>query len=1053
MVIAGHDPRRMDLPLARDSIQAFARRFNLPTLYFAYHAAFPMAITPDLLYHLWVNFRLDTQNRPLNIPWVATADLLLSDLVRPVGHEIYEMDGTVRDLLLDYLKNASDEKIFPCFGSLRLRELGDFLLEYITPQLNAQNPFNQQRARTQQWVAQAYRDPPVAIQSLALQLIESIQKGDFSDQLRLNSIVRTLASALQGQADFDRFQEYLSQRAALVDGSLLISLPTHEPEAGNINVGGIELPVLTENLPEPDPVLQVEALLQQARQAIQLHKWDIAQNALEDARLLDPDSPRLAELSDQLNVSRTLVKPAVKKTYKKTIKPAVSQGVETRPPPSGAPEGPFDSGNWHNFQIQFLSVASGEMTILARYRGREARLTLDRNLLNDILQEIDMLGQRIDSEEAATGFLRLWGEKMYHAVFLDEVQGLLESVQRSDKAESFGLAFFLLLSQAPELNLIPWEYLYDPIHKEFFALSPGTVIARYLPVVSQVEEVAAIDSPIRILILVTHPLDLSPVDVEAERNVFTSLIGYLEKYNQIRYSMDVINQNGLKFIVNKLDESRPHIFYLVGHGRFDNQLGQASLGLPGGDGEIVWILANDLAKLFARQIPHLIVMIPHEGEGTYSRQAFAVIAQTLVQNGVPAIITAQFNVSRRGKEVFLNEFSRSFFEGKSLTEAFSDAQRAMASRFLNEWGSFTLFTRQRDIRLSLLAKEEPLPAEKLPSRPARESKPVAFKPRPGWTLGIDVSHQDSVIDWRQVAKDKKRIRFAFISASQGKEYRDPSFERNWTGARQAGLLRGAYHSYRFSDDPVQQAKFFMGVIGSQLDSQDLPPVVDVEEEIERSKAASKIDPSTRRVQNLSEFLRLIASTIGRKPLIYTSPAAWKSLLGDSLVFADYPLWVANYNVDIPILPANKWGGRGWILWQFTDTGRIQGTGKGRDGVDLNWYPGSLADLRRAFELPDISSKPEGETHLLQESLMVHTTIAVNMRTKPAADSTLLTTLPEGFRLIVLNKASEGARKIKHKVGWLHVRTPDGSDGYVESRNLKVSTEPPLPPTSASNNEL
>jgi hypothetical protein len=40
-------------------IEAFHQRFGEAHLDFAYHAAFPLALTPDLLYRLWANFQRD----------------------------------------------------------------------------------------------------------------------------------------------------------------------------------------------------------------------------------------------------------------------------------------------------------------------------------------------------------------------------------------------------------------------------------------------------------------------------------------------------------------------------------------------------------------------------------------------------------------------------------------------------------------------------------------------------------------------------------------------------------------------------------------------------------------------------------------------------------------------------------------------------------------------------------------------------------------------------------------------------------------------------------
>src|SRR5256885_11334868 len=120
--------RGMRPDIAKRLIASFAKRFKQPHLYFAQHAAFPMALTSDLLYRLWVNFRRDTKGEMLNIPWIAVADMLLSPLCNEVGHELYEMDVTVRTELLNALKANPD------FAQRRINELSDFLLDYIQQQ-------------------------------------------------------------------------------------------------------------------------------------------------------------------------------------------------------------------------------------------------------------------------------------------------------------------------------------------------------------------------------------------------------------------------------------------------------------------------------------------------------------------------------------------------------------------------------------------------------------------------------------------------------------------------------------------------------------------------------------------------------------------------------------------------------------------------------------------------------------------------------------------------------------------------------------------------------
>lgn len=114
----------MTTNLSLPQLTHFKEKFGQPHWNLACHAAIPMALTPDLLYRLWAHFRCDSHNRPMNIPWVAVADILLAPFCKEVGFDLYEIETDVRDYLLNQLKTDS------CFGSQRLKELAEFLVAY-----------------------------------------------------------------------------------------------------------------------------------------------------------------------------------------------------------------------------------------------------------------------------------------------------------------------------------------------------------------------------------------------------------------------------------------------------------------------------------------------------------------------------------------------------------------------------------------------------------------------------------------------------------------------------------------------------------------------------------------------------------------------------------------------------------------------------------------------------------------------------------------------------------------------------------------------------------
>jgi hypothetical protein len=195
---------RMTSETASRHIQSFNKSFGEAHLYFACHAALPIALTPDLLYVLWKNFQHDINGEQLNIPWIAVADLLLSGLCHEVGHELYEIDLPVRNILLNNLQKSQN------FGKARINNISNFLLEYIKPQLYSTNQDTQDLARTQRLTALAYLNPEQTAREIAIVFAKTNSK-DETELLRITSLLETLAEPLS------EYKELLSYSRAIAN--------------------------------------------------------------------------------------------------------------------------------------------------------------------------------------------------------------------------------------------------------------------------------------------------------------------------------------------------------------------------------------------------------------------------------------------------------------------------------------------------------------------------------------------------------------------------------------------------------------------------------------------------------------------------------------------------------------------------------------------------------------------------------------------------------------------------------------------------------------------
>ncbi len=188
--------------------------------------------------------------------------------------------------------------------------------------------------------------------------------------------------------------------------------------------------------------------------------------------------------------------------------------------------------------------------------------------------------------------------------------------------------------------------------------------------------------------------------------------------------------------------------------------------------------------------------------------------------------------------------------------------------------------------------------------------------------GIDVSHYQRNVNWGLLKEDN--ITFAFMKATEGLEFFDSHYKRNWEEARKAGIVRGAYHFFHPSKDAEKQARHFLKHV--ELQAGDLPPVLDIE-------ITSKADKHKIR-KGVRTWLNLVEKKWGIKPIIYTNYDFYTHYIEGH--FDEYPLWIAHYEIDTPRLHQNR-----WTIWQLSEKAELSGIG---GSVDFNVFKGSRADL-------------------------------------------------------------------------------------------------------------
>ncbi|SEG46157.1 glycoside hydrolase family 25 protein [Flavobacterium urumqiense] len=197
----------------------------------------------------------------------------------------------------------------------------------------------------------------------------------------------------------------------------------------------------------------------------------------------------------------------------------------------------------------------------------------------------------------------------------------------------------------------------------------------------------------------------------------------------------------------------------------------------------------------------------------------------------------------------------------------------------------------------------------------------------GKSIGLDVSEYQGNIRWSYVDTLEKKypLDYVFIRATVGKDRKDRQFKRNWLGAKENKLIRGAYHYYRPNENSLEQAKLFIHTV--TLHKGDLPPILDIEK-LPKNQSLDSLKVGLKR------WLLTVESHYKVKPIIYTGEKYYNDFLKEE--FSDYLFWIANYNFYREKIDAD------WLFWQFTEKATVPGI---KGNVDINIYNGDLQQLQ------------------------------------------------------------------------------------------------------------
>ncbi len=139
-----------------------------------------------------------------------------------------------------------------------------------------------------------------------------------------------------------------------------------------------------------------------------------------------------------------------------------------------------------------------------------------------------------------------------------------------------------------------------------------------------------------------------------------------------------------------------HIFHFIGHGGFNTRADEGLIALTDNAGKARHLSATHLGMLLAdHRSLRLVVLNSCKGAHGSEHDIFSSTASILVQQGIPAVLAMQYEITDRAAIVMSHAFYEALADGWPVDAAVGEARKAISLEIANtlEWGTPVLFMR------------------------------------------------------------------------------------------------------------------------------------------------------------------------------------------------------------------------------------------------------------------------------------------------------------------------------------------------------------------------
>ena len=380
------------------------------------------------------------------------------------------------------------------------------------------------------------------------------------------------------------------------------------------------------------------------------------------------------------------------------------------------------SSNYLDFELEIGPAEGGEYPVAVLHspagEGRtKMRFPFDSATLTNRLQALEIallrssgVRRRVVTREEE--IVQDFGRQLTDALLAGKVRTLFDLSRREAYEKDVGLRLKLRV-QAPDLSVIPWEFLYDEQEDEYLALARSTPVVRYLELPQPLKPLT-VTPPLRILGMIASPTDQDPLDTGRERKRLEDAVKALEEDGRV--ALTWIEGETWRDLQRAMRNGEWNVFHFIGHGAYDEAKDEGLIALADDGGRTQLLSAGQLGRLLDDHGPlRLAVLNSCEGARGGTKEVLSSTAAVLMRRGVPAVVAMQYEITDRAAIEFTRAFYEAIADGQPVDGAVSEARIAvsLALQSTLEWGVPVLYMHAPDGCIFSVeggaAKARPLP--------------------------------------------------------------------------------------------------------------------------------------------------------------------------------------------------------------------------------------------------------------------------------------------------------------------------------------------------------